>query len=81
MSKGGEFNMWVYNSPAGLMQIKFNPTTNKYSLIINGEFYEEHDSPISAADNVYMHVTGCNEWDINFSHISGPTDIYEWKKV
>jgi hypothetical protein len=73
--------LYLYQSPIGLMLIKLNPNTIKYSLIINSICYEEHDSAASAADNVYMHVTGCNEWDILDGKVSAPHDISEWKTV
>ena len=72
--------MFVYNSPIGLMIIKYNKAKNKYLLTINDICYEEHDSPQSAADNVLMHVTGCYEWDV-LDDIDAPSDISEWNMV
>ena len=72
--------MWVYESPIGLMEIKFNSSSGKYLLIINGTCYEKHNSAISAADNVYMHCTGCYEWDCLDGQVDVPHDIYEWEK-
>lgn len=74
--------MYVYESPIGLMVIKYNKSTNIFSLTINSNFTETYDSAIAAADNVYMHVTGYYDWDKLDGEINDvPTDIYEWKKI
>lgn len=73
--------MYTYNSPAGLMIIRYMPHIRKYALIINGIVYEHHPSAQSAADNVYVHVTGCYEWDSLDGLVDPPTDISEWNRV
>lgn len=71
--------MWYYKSPIGTIIIKRIP--EGYGLIINETLYEIHPTPQSAADNVYMHVTGCYEWDILDGEIDDePVDLSEWER-
>ena len=73
-----ELILYFYRSPIGLMQIYFDQATRKYALKIGDIVYELHESAQSAADNVYVHVTGCYEWDRLDGEASGPTDLSEW---
>lgn len=73
--------MYSYNSPIGQMLIYFDERAGKYALRICDIVYEHHDSALSAADNVYMHSTGCPEWDNLDGKVNAPTDIYEWEKI
>ncbi len=72
---------FYYKSPIGTMYI-YRSSSGLYVLQINEEIYGEFDSPIGAADNVYLFATGCYEWDC--LELSGtvqpPTDIYNWKR-
>ncbi len=53
----------------------------KYALKINDIVYGHYSSPIAAADDVYTHTTGCDEWDLlDGTFMDAPTDIYEWHK-
>ncbi|WP_407306427.1 hypothetical protein [Desulfosporosinus sp. SB140] len=70
--------MYLYKSPIGLMQIYFDPVMRKYALKIEDVVYEHHESAQSAADNVYVHVKGCYEWDKLNGIVNGPTDLSEW---
>ena len=71
--------MWIYNSPAGPMQI-FKNRSGRYSLQIGDTVYGVYDSAIAAADDVYMFVTGCSNWDSLNGKVDAPTDIYEWEQ-
>lgn len=74
--------MYFYKSPIGPMVIKFDSSVRKYLLIINEIGYGHFTSPQAAADDVYMHSTGCDEWDELDGEINNvPTDIYEWEKI
>lgn len=50
-------------------------------LAVNGNVLDVYDSPIAAADNVYLHVTGYMPWDRLDGIIDGPTDLSEWNFV
>ena len=70
--------MWVYNSPIGAIRI-FMVSSGRYALEIAGIVYGSYHSPEAAADDVYMHATGCAEWDMLSGKVPGePTDLSEW---
>ena len=70
--------MWVYNSPIGKMVINYDARGNRFKLIINDTWYGSYQSAIAAADDVFMHVTGCYDWDRLDGMIIDPTDLSEW---
>lgn len=71
---------WKYQSPIGPLYI--SPLKDgRYGLYHNGTVWEACDSPQAEADNVYMHVTGCYEWDMLDGTVDGPTDLSEWELV
>lgn len=73
--------MWFYRSPAGTFSIKQNPD-GRYGLFVGSECFGSYSTPVQAADDVYLHVTGCTEWDMLDGKVSGePTDLSEWEKV
>lgn len=73
--------MWVYRSPAGTFFIKQNPD-GRYGLFVGSEYFGSYSNPVQAADDVYLHVTGCTEWDMLDGQVPGaPTDLGEWEKV
>lgn len=73
--------MWVYYSPVGTFSIKQNPD-GRYGLFVGSECFGSYSTPVQAADDVYLHVTGCTEWDTLDGKVSGePTDLSEWGKV
>lgn len=73
--------MWIYDSPIGRFIIKYLPN-GKFGLIYNNELYGIWQSPQAAADEVYTHTTGCNEWDFLDGQIDDlPTDLSEWIKI
>ena len=72
---------YFYKSKIGLFYIKFNPKTALWELWMNDGMYGDFPSTIGAADNVYVHATGCFEWDDLDGTIDDvPTDIYEWER-
>lgn len=73
--------MYVYKSPVGIMVIRYDKSINKWVLTINETYNDYHDSKISAANNVYMHVTGYSEWDELDGIVDAPENIYEWSKL
>lgn len=54
--------MWVYRSAAGTFSIKQNPD-GRYGLFVGSECFGSYSTPVQAADDVYLHVTGCTEWE------------------
>lgn len=72
--------MFIYKSPVGTFWIK--PFNGRFLLGIDGEQLGSYHSAVAAADDVYVHVTGCNEWDELDDQVSAaPTDIYEWEQI
>lgn len=71
--------MWYYESPIGLMKICKNQA-GRYSLQISETVYGFYESPFAAADDVYVFVTGCYEWDSLEGTVEPPTGIYEWNR-
>ena len=49
------------------------------SFLYNGTVWESSNSPQAEADNVFMHVTGCYEWDSCADE--GPSDLSEWLPI
>ena len=72
---------WYFKSKVGTFIIKKHGN-GFYGLWINDDLLGEYSSPVGAADDVYVQVTGYNEWDsLKDGDSSAPTDIYEWKRV
>lgn len=61
--------------------VPFRPAGAFMYLAVNGNVLDVYDSPIAAADNVYLHVTGYMPWDRLDGIIDGPTDLSEWNFV
>lgn len=71
--------MWKYDSPIGPLYIK-RLSDGRYGLIYNETVWESCHSPQAEADNVYMHCTGCHEWDQLDGKVPDvPTDLSEWE--
>lgn len=71
--------MWKYDSPIGPLYIK-RLNDGRYGLIYDGTVWESCHSPQVEADNVYMHCTGCYEWDrLDGKVPDAPTDLSEWE--
>lgn len=73
--------MWIYRSPIGVFSIMRMPD-GKYGLCYDSECYGSYENPVQAADDVYLHVTGCDEWDdLDGKVPDEPTDLGEWERV
>ncbi|MFQ5432358.1 MAG: hypothetical protein ACE5EN_07635 [Nitrospinota bacterium] len=71
---------WYFKSKVGTFIIKPHGN-NSYGLWINDDLLGNYPSPVAAADDVYVQVTGCYEWDsLKDGDSSAPTDIYEWEQ-
>ena len=74
--------MWKYNSPIGPIFIKYLPDEDKYGMFYNGIYWESCETPEAEADNVYMHCTGCYDWDILDGKVFNvPNDLDKWEKL
>ena len=72
--------MWKYESPIGPLYIK-QLSNGRYGLLFNGSIWESSHSPQAEADNVYMHCTGCSEWDSLDGKVPDvPADLSEWER-
>ncbi|KPU42188.1 hypothetical protein OXPF_39670 [Oxobacter pfennigii] len=73
--------MYFYNSKIGLMQINLDKVTNRFILIINNVCYGTYHSAKATADDVYIHTTSCDEWDMLDGEVYNvPDDINGWVK-
>lgn len=73
--------MWKYNSPIGTLYIKHIPSERLYGFFYDGICWEACDTPQAEADNIYMHCTGCNDWDsLDGKVFDCPTDLSGWEK-
>lgn len=71
--------MWYWDSPIGPIYIKYIPKENLYGMEHNGVIWEACDTPQAEADNIYMHATGCYEWDS--SEYEAPMDLSGWERI
>lgn len=70
--------MWKFDSPIGTLYIK-ELEDGKFGLLYNDIIYETCDTAQDEANNVYMHSTGCSEWDsFNDTNTNTPRDLSEW---
>lgn len=70
--------MWIYRSPVGILKIVRQPD-GTFGLCHNETVWEACDTPQAEADNVFSHVTGCDEWDSCPG--AGPSDLSEWEYI
>lgn len=71
--------MWVYKSPIGLLKIVKLKDTFYFMFGDDPTLWTGCKNPIMVANEIYYHITGCDEWD--FSDVIGPTDWSEWKII
>lgn len=72
--------MWLYKSPIGNIYIQHLPD-GRYGMVHDGTIWESCDTPQAEADNVYVQVTGCADWDMcDTSNVVIPSDLSEWEK-
>lgn len=73
--------MWVYHSPIGNLFIR-RLDDGSYGFEYDGTVWESSPSPEIEADNAFMHVTGCYEWDKLAGQVDGvPDTIGGWEKL
>ncbi len=72
--------MWKYESPIGTLYIK-RLDDGRYGFLYDDTVWESCSSPQAEADNVYLHCTGCYDWDRLDGQIDdAPTDLSEWER-
>ena len=69
--------MWRYNSDIGSLYIQRLPD-GRFGFVYSGTVWESSHTPQAEADNVYLHATGCWEWDKLDGQIEAPSDLSEW---
>ena len=69
--------MWKYESPIGMLYIKYVPSKQRYGFFFDDTCYECCNTPQEEADNVYMRCTGCYEWD-SADDPNCPADLSGW---
>jgi hypothetical protein len=73
--------VWRYKSPIGDIYIK-QLSDGRYGMIYDDKVWESCHTPQAQADNVYMQVTGCFEWDdYDADDCFVPSDLSEWEKL
>nr|DAE21268.1 MAG TPA: hypothetical protein [Caudovirales sp. ctkvU4] len=73
--------MWLYRSPIGKIYIVQLPD-GRYGMRYNDIIWESCHSPEAEADDVYMQVTGCDEWDsLDTTNIDVPMDLSMWERI
>lgn len=73
--------MWKYESPIGTLYIQ-KLEDGRYGLLYKGTIWESCPTPQQEASNVYMHCTGCSEWDALDGKIPNvPNDLSKWHIV
>ena len=68
--------MWYFDTPIGRLYIQ-KLTSGRYGFVYDGTVWESCHTPQAEADNVYLHVTGCDDWDL--STLEAPADLSEWE--
>ncbi|RKD23126.1 hypothetical protein BEP19_12970 [Ammoniphilus oxalaticus] len=62
------------------MEIHFDSRNNWFVLSIRNMICRTYTNPIDAADAVYLHVSGCSEWDdLKGTILNSPVDIFDWE--
>ena len=71
---------WTYESSIGPLFIV--PLENhRFGFVYDGTLWEACHTPEAEADNIYMHVTGCFEWDSLDGVEDSPSDLREWESI
>lgn len=70
--------VYFWKSPVGTFWIRQRPD-GRWNLGIGDDVFGSYAKPEQAADDVYMNVTGCSEWDIRPPDTNTPTDLSEWE--
>ena len=75
--------MWIYDSPIGKIEIKFDCNVKKYALWLGDECGGFYPTPEAAADDVYTQTSGIDAIDYLKDSKSNilPHDLGDWNKI
>lgn len=71
--------IYCYHSEIGIFKIY--PHQGRYNLEISGTVYGSYRLASSAADDVYMHSTGCDQWDDLDGKVDSPMSLDDWEII
>ena len=71
--------MYRFQSPVGTFTIR--PHNNNFELWIEGTQLNSYSSAVAAADDVFMHATGYQKWDIMKETVFSPRNLSDWQTV
>ena len=75
--------MWIYDSPIGKIEIKFDRNVKKYALWLGDECGGFYPTPEAAADDVYTQSSGIDTIDSLKGSKSNliPDGLGKWDKI
>lgn len=75
--------MWIYESPIGKIEIKFDHKVKKYALWLGDECGGFYPTPEAAADDVYTQTSGIDAIDYldDLKSIILPDGLGKWGKI
>ncbi len=72
---------YYYKTRVGTFWIKPQPGwPGRFWLGIDDTALGSYASALMAADDMYMHATGWEDWDSLKGSVDGPTDLSEWHR-
>ncbi len=71
---------WKYHSPIGTLYI-VELEDGTFGFKYKGTIWEACDTPEAQADDVFQHVTQCNDWDSLPPSSFDPSDLSEWEPL
>lgn len=74
--------MYIFRSNIGVFRIGVDPyNSGRLVLTLGDERLGYYHSPMAAADDVYVHCTGCYGWDCLDGKVDAPRDLSEWERT
>lgn len=75
--------MWIYHSPVGTIEIKYDHRSEKLALWLNNDCGGHYSTPEAAADDVFTQHSGIDAIDDLQEPESDklPHDLSEWLEV
>lgn len=73
--------MWKQESPIGTLRI-VPLSSGRYGFEYDGTIWESCTPPEAQADDIYMHVTGCDAWDfLDGQVLDCPCELSGWERI
>lgn len=72
--------LWAYKSKIGILYIRLN-SRGRYGFVFDDTEYTDSKDPNQTADDVFLKVTGCPEWDFSPYDPNLPGDISGWTRL